>query len=197
MGQIAILAYGSLRGEPGPEIGPLIQSRISSDTRFGIEYARLSSTRGGGPTVVPHSKGRPVSAELLLLEPLVSLDQARDMLWRRETRQEGSSRRYSGGSSPNCVLVKDHTGREEIAHILYTDFNDSGKLPNPDATSLAQAAIASVNQAPAGKDGISYLIDLLGQGVVTALTPAYQAEILRLTGANCLSKARDIAQRVN
>src|SRR5262249_52648561 len=50
---IGILAYGSLINDPGVEIEPLIVERISTRTPFPVEYARLSKSRGGGPTVVP------------------------------------------------------------------------------------------------------------------------------------------------
>jgi len=73
--------------------------------------------------------------------------------------------------------------------VLYTDFPPSGKIPNPEAHSLAKAAVASVASAPTGKDGISYLIQLSDSGVETALTADYRAEILRLTGGGSLAEA--------
>lgn len=58
--RIGILAYGSLIKEPGVEIEPLIVERIPTQTPFMVEYARLSQSRGGGPTVIPHTSGNPV-----------------------------------------------------------------------------------------------------------------------------------------
>ena len=87
---IGILAYGSLIKEPGPEIEPVIIKRIPTQTPFPVEFARLSIGRGGGATVVPHTSGIPVRAEILVLEPGVSFEEARNRLWRRETRKVGT-----------------------------------------------------------------------------------------------------------
>jgi len=189
--QLAILAYGSLINDPGVEIDPLTVRRIPTQTPFPVEYARLSQSRGGGPTVVPHTSGRPVRAEILVLQDGVCLAQAQDLLWRREVRKEGTGRRYSPGDGPNCVLVKDWPGYQGVAHVLYTDFPDAGKIPTPTAQMLAEAAGASVAKAPVGKDGISYLVQLNESGVETPLSAEYGAQILRVTGAATLAQAID------
>lgn len=189
--QLGILAYGSLINDLGVEIEPLIVRRITTQTPFPAEYARLSQSRGGGPTVVPHQAGRSVRAEILVLRDGVSLAEAKDLLWRREVRKEGSGRRYSPGDGPNYVLVKDWPGYQGVAHVLYTDFPDARKMPTPTARLLAQAAVASVAKAPVGKDGISYLMQLNGSGVETPLSAEYGAQILRLTGAGSLAQAID------
>lgn len=180
---IGILAYGSLIREPGVEIEPLIARRILTKTPFGVEYGRLSQGRGGGPTVVPHPLGKPVTAEILVMQQQVSLAQARDLLWRREVRKEGTGRRYVAGNTPNSVLVQDWGAYEGVAAVLYTDFPEAGKVPVPTAEMLAEAAVASVASARPGKDGISYLIQLMASGVETALTADYAAAVLRLTGS--------------
>src|SRR5213594_779953 len=92
--KIGILAFGSLIGDPGAEIGPKIIMRIKTQTPFGVEYGRYSGkTRGGAPTLVPHAAGAPVSAEILVLE-VVTAAEARDLLWRRERRKEGTGETY-------------------------------------------------------------------------------------------------------
>ena len=189
MNDIGILAYGSLINDPGVEIEPLIARRVSTQTPFPVEYARLSQSRGGGPTVVPHSSGRPVRAEILVFRDGVSLAQAQDLLWRREVRKEGTGRRYSLGDGPNSVLVKDWPEYQGVSHVLYTDFPEAGKVATPTAEILAQASVASVAEAPVGKDGISYLLQLIASGVETALTADYKAAILHLTGAGTLQQA--------
>jgi len=73
--------------------------------------------------------------------------------------------------------------------VLYTDFNPSGKLRCPDPQELAIAAIKSVERAELGKDGISYLIDRINEGILTGLTPRYEKEILALTGTPSLAEA--------
>jgi len=186
---VGILAYGSLIREPGIEIEPFITRRILTETPFGVEYGRLSRSRGGGPTVVPHLVGRPVSAEILVLNEQVPLAQAKDVLWRREVRKEGTGRRYVPGNTPSSVLVRDWGAYEGVAHVLYTDFPEAGKFAAPTAELLARAAVASVANARPGKDGISYLVQLIGSGVETALTADYTAAVLRLTGAASLQQA--------
>jgi hypothetical protein len=141
---IGILAYGSLIKDPGVEIEPLIARRVPTQAPFPVEYARLSNSRGGGPTVVPHTSGKSVRAEILVLREGVSLAQAQDLLWRREARKEGTGRRYSPADGPNNVLVKDWPGYKGVAHVLYTDFPDAGKIATPDAHLLAQAAVTCV-----------------------------------------------------
>src|SRR5205823_6290781 len=104
--KVGILAYGSLIDDPGPELHPKIKLRIKTRTPFPVEYARISSgTRGGAPTLVCHDLGSPVSAEMLILDDGVPVEEARNMLWRRETRKTGGEK-YSEGTSPNSVLVR-------------------------------------------------------------------------------------------
>lgn len=186
---IGVLAYGSLIRDPGPGLSPLIARRTPTTTPFPVEYARLSRTRGGAPTIVPHPQGGHVRAELIALAESVSLQEAKSRLWRRETRREESSEDYRDSQSPNAVLVRDHGAYGGLNNVLYTDFNPAGKLDAPNAEALARAAIGSVANAPAGKDGISYLKDLLDDGVVTPLTASYRDQILALTGCSSLSGA--------
>ena len=191
---IGILAYGSLIADPGVEIDPLIVDRIETRTPFPVEYARFSATRGGAPTVVRHSMGRPVKAYVLVLAKAESpsgalrLCEARDLLWHRETRNEGTGK-YRESGDKNAVLVRDLPGFCDLAHVLYTDFNPEGKIADPDPKSLARAVIESVGRAPLGKDGISYLIALLKSGVETELTARYVAEIQSQTGTYDLACA--------
>lgn len=192
--EIGILAYGSLIKDPGVEIGPLIVRRVPTRTPFPVEYARLSRSRGGGPTVVPHTSGSPVLAEILVLKDSVSLADAKNLLWRRETRNEGTGKIYVEGNTPYSVLVKNWPGLDGVGYVLYTDFPPSGKLIHPDVKILACAAVASVGKASPGKDGISYLIQLSKSGIETQLTGRYGAEILRITGATSLEEALSLLQ---
>lgn len=189
MSAIGILAYGSLMSDPGTEIIGVMMRRIPTMTPFSVEYARLSGTRGGAPTVVPHSSGKPVKGEVLVLSDAVSVEEAKNLLWRRETRKERSGRVYQEGFGPNAVLVRDSPGFCSLDHVLYTDFNPSGKINAPDPGELAKAAMDSVAKAKPGKDGISYLMDLISAGVETALTRSYANEILALTDSSSLAEA--------
>jgi len=163
-------------------------------TPWPVEYARFSQTRGGAPTVVPHSSGNVVKAEILVLSESVSIDEAKSLLWRRETRKERSGRQYRESASPQALLIREVSGLCGVDHVFYTDFNPSGKIQAPDPRELATAAVNSVANAPVGKDGISYLIDLINSGVVTALTARYQKEVLTLTNSATLAEALSAAR---
>lgn len=189
MSGIGILAFGSLIDDPGVELGPKIVHHVPTMTPFPVEYARISATRGGAPTAVPHSAGCPVNAVVLVLSDDVSIEHAKDMLWRREVRAEGSARSYAESGSPNAVVVREILGYCGLEHALYTDFNPGGKLAAPDPRELAKAAIDSLASAPPGKDGVSYLVALINAGVETPLTRRYAEHILSMTIAPRLAAA--------
>ena len=102
---IGILAYGSLRHDPGPELGhPNIISRIETRTPFGVEYGRYSlKKRGGAPTLVPHIRGAPVEAEILVCRDDMTLEDATNRLWRREVKEKDKSEKYPGHSQPGSA----------------------------------------------------------------------------------------------
>lgn len=199
MSSIGILAYGSLIEEAGSEIEPLIRERRESiETPFSIEFARRSSTRDGAPTVVPvESGGCPVDATILVLEAGVSVTEARDLLWRRETRNENSDRRYSPPTmpNPNKVVVETLRNFEGIDVVLYTKLG--ANITDISAEKLADLAIKSAKAEAGrkGQDGISYLISVKRHRISTPLMPGYEKEILRKTGASglddALSRCRD------
>lgn len=193
MSTIGILAYGSLIEEPGKEIAPLIRERIEGiETPFPIEFARSSYKRNGAPTVVPvENGGCPVTATILVLEAGVSLEKAKDLLWRRETRNECSDKHYTPPSepSPNKMVVESLKTFAEIDIVLYTKLG--ANIENLNATKLADLAIksAKTEAGRTGKDGISYLISVKRQRISTPLMPDYENEILRKTGASSLEDA--------
>ncbi|ULA70103.1 MAG: hypothetical protein LZF62_480304 [Nitrospira sp.] len=192
---IGILAYGSLIADPGDEIGPKIVMRIKMQTPFPVEYGRMSQTRGGAPTLVPHPEGTSVSGEILVLDDSVSTDEARNMLWRRERRRTGSGEQYVEGSSPNSVLVRTFLAHPCVVTVHYTDFHQEGKLARPSAAELAKQAVRSVKKAERGKDGISYLMSAMASGIITPQTQSYFEEILRLTHTASLPEALNSVQR--
>ena len=192
--QIGILAFGSLISEPGGELKPKIAMCIKTNTPFAVEYARYSRTRGGAPTLVPHPAGGSVPAEILVLNNEVTVADATNMLWRRETRKIGTDAAYVEGTSENSVLVKTISDNPWVETLLYTDFPCAGKIPNPNAAELAEHAIRSVGAADPGMDGISYLIDAIRHGTQTPLTSAYREEILRQRKADSLENALAVAR---
>lgn len=180
---IGILAYGSLIGEPGAEIGPVIARCIHNvETPLRVEFGRTSSTRDGAPTLVPVQKGgSQVVAKILVLQDDVSVQQAEDMLWRRETGNVGTGEPYPAPSEPgpNSVIVKELHSFQSIKTVLYTSIG--ANISNLSARALANLAIESA-KATAGKcrrDGISYLAEMHRLGIRTPLSPEYEQEVLR------------------
>ena len=188
--RVGILAFGSLIKYPGSELESKIVMRIKTATPFPVEYGRYSGkTRGSAPTLVPHHSGSSVSAEILVLDDAVSVEEVRDMLWRRETGRIGSGEKYAEGTSRGSVQVGRRDDSPWVSTLLYTDFHPNGKIENPAPQDLARHAIDSVNSAEEGKDGITYLRDAIASGIKTPLTPDYQAEILRHSEAQSLEEA--------
>lgn len=193
MSRIGILVYGSLIAEPGKEIEPLIRERRERiETPFSIEFARSSSTRDGAPTVVPvESGGCRVDGTILVLDASVSLENAKDLLWRRETRNECSDKHYTPPSEPdpNRMVVERLRNFAGIDMILYTKLG--ANITGLSAAKLADLAIksAKAKAGRTGKDGISYLISVKRQGISTPLMPGYENEILRKTRASSLEDA--------
>ncbi|MGB3683110.1 MAG: hypothetical protein WA990_11560 [Rubrobacteraceae bacterium] len=185
---IGILAYGSLGGDPGVEIGPLVVEKIEGvETPFRVEFVRESKTRDGAPTLAPVSEGgAAVYAGILVLQNSVSEHEATDILWRRETRKEGSEQRYNPSSE---VTVRRLENFEGLDVVLYVEVH--ANITTPDPRNLAELATRSA-RSDAGrkeKDGITYLMNAKKNGVETLLMPGYEEEILRLTGADTLEQA--------
>lgn len=193
MTTIGILAYGSLIEDPGIELSPLIVERKTEvETPFCIEFARSSSSRCNAPTVIPvENGGSRVKATILVLKTGVTLQQAEDLLWRRETRNECSEKHYTrpSQSNSNRVIVELLKTFNGIGVVLYTSIGSNIENLNP--TRLAELAIESAKDRAGkeGKDGISYLISMKRHGISTPLMPAYESEILRLMNALSLEVA--------
>ncbi|MGI9050385.1 MAG: hypothetical protein ACR2GU_13600 [Rubrobacteraceae bacterium] len=194
---VGILAYGSLSDDPGKEISPLIVGRIR-DTRtpFLVEFARRSRTRDGAPTLAPVSEGGDsVKASVLVLEEYVSEGEATDMLWRRETRREGSDEGYeaTANPSPNTMLVRRLEDFEGVDVVLYAEIRANIQNLNP--RKLAELAVCRSRAGREGRDGIAYLIGVKKNGVEMPMMPEYEREILRITGSESLGDAREMLIR--
>ena len=190
---IAILAIGSLIEDPGEELDARVRGRVEGvRTPFKIEFARKSHTRGCAPTLIPvDNGGLPVNGVLLEIDPSIGLTEAKDLLWRRETRREFSGKRYVQPTNPgpDHVLVEcivDYCGFD---FVLYTKIG--GNIDPLTADHLAELAIRSARGKAGvnGRDGISYLASVRRQGITTPLTHAYEAAILQETGARSLDEA--------
>lgn len=189
---IGIVAYGSIIDDPDSEIQAVTIDRIKAETPFKVEFARSSRYREGAPTLIPvEDGGSKVNGIVLVLEESVSESEAADMLWRRETNQVGSGKRYSSpvNPGPDTVLIEKLNDFEVIDVVLYTRIGSNIHPLN--AEKLADLAINSAKTPTGdkGKDGISYLISAKKAGIVTPLMPEYEKEILRQTGAETLEHA--------
>lgn len=191
---VGILAFGSLINDPGCELSAAIVEKRHVRTPFPVEYARLSKSRSWAPTLVPvEDGGASVSAILFVLRGDVSLETAKNMLWRRETKQVGSDKYYRELKKPTAktVLIKELREFEGIEHVLYVDFTPAGKLQTPTASELAASAVNSARALSTDEDGITYLRNAMASGVVTPLTASYEKAVLELTSANRLEDARE------
>ncbi len=199
MNRIGILAYGSLIEDPGVELEPLISKKIIGiETPFNIEFARSSRSRDGAPTVVPvKNGGAPVKAVILVMKENVGIEEAKDLLWRRETRKENTDRHYTNPLNPteNQVVVDIIKNLGGIETVLYTKIGSNIHSPSPEK--LAKLAIESAKRESGntGKDGISYLISLKRQNISTPLMSEYENYIMKLLGVEKVEDALDVARK--
>ena len=186
---VGILGFGSLISDPGCEIEEGCTDIIDEVlTPFHVEFARSSGRRrGGAPTLVPVARGGTHIEGKVFVMQLTEVE-ATDVLYRRETNQVGTGEPYPRSRVANGknVVVKRLTGFAGLAVVLYTQIADN--IRPLTAERLADLAIKSVDKADPGRDGISYLIDAKKHGIVTALSPAYEAAILRMQGCDTLEE---------
>ena len=190
---VGILAYGSLVDDPGDELGHCVTRRIDDvETPFAVEFARSSRTRCGAPTLVPvAADGAPVRASVLVLDDGVDAEDGRDMLFRRETRRVGQPVRYRDSSGQWIATIPQFLG---LSACLYTALESN--IDPLTVSVLAELAIESA-RSPAGahkRDGISYLDEQKGRGVVTPLMPGYEAEVLTRTGGEELRDSWELVR---
>jgi cation transport regulator ChaC len=191
---VGILAYGSLIDDPGQEIKSatvrIVQAGVV--TPFKVEFARSSRIRAGAPTLVPvENGGAHVCARILVMSEHVSVEAARNMLWRRET---GTTRlapyaTATADPGPNRVTIECLKNFHGVGVVLYT--NITANIRPVTAQRLAELAIASARSGKIaeGRDGISYLIAALRHGISTPMSAAYVQEVKRQAGAVTLCEA--------
>lgn len=188
--KLGLLAYGSLVGEPGPELEEVTKEIIEHIvTPFPVEFARLSTSRSKAPTLVPVKEGgAQVPAVIFVMD--TTLEDAEHRLWRRETRKTGN---YMRPDEPNdnTVTVERLRNFAGVETVLYTRIGANIWPADRTAVFLAKAAIDSAKKRKDGKDGITYLRDALANGLVTPLSAPYEAEILKRVGVDTLDEAID------
>jgi hypothetical protein len=189
---VGVLAYGSLVADPEWELAEATSRRIGDvTTPFTVEYARRSDRRGGAPTLAPvQVGGSPVRGQILVMHDWVTLDEARDRTYRRETRRVGKEDRYRHRDFPGPDDVHlPVISLGGIEQVVYTVLGDTIPAEDRNPTVLARRAIASVERAPTGLDGITYLRDAVRFGIETPVTEDYIMAILTSTGADDLTAA--------
>lgn len=145
--QVGVLAFGSLIGDAG-ELDSVTAERVAVDTPFPVEFARTSSRRSGGPTLIRIADGGAnVAAKVLVLMTSVSMASAADMLYRRETNQVGSGISYvrKEDPSPNDVQVEQITNFSHCDLVLYTRI--AANIEPLTAAHLAELAISSAKKS--------------------------------------------------
>lgn len=185
---VGILAYGSLISNPDREIeDATTEIKKGIKTPFNVEYARSSKSRSGAPTLVPVEDGKPVTAQIFVLN--VDEAEAAHRLYRREINQVGSGTKYEHKENPskNTVVVECARCFEGIDSVLYTQIAATIDPLTPE--NLAKLAIKSAKERTDGRDGITYLIDAKRHGIETSLTPEYEQAILLQLGVDSLEDA--------
>jgi len=201
---IGILAYGSLIADPGWEILENTDRWIRPvETPFPVEYARRSKTRANAPTLVPvpFGKGDPVYAAVIVLKKEILLQQAMDILYRREIHRIGdTSKAYrepdsldtvkmrivqlSNFADLNTVLyTKFPANFQQILDDKYDDYQKSDLLCVAACTSLTEETFHTC------QDGIHYLDAAIYSGVKTRLTELYAQAVLNAAGHNVVDLA--------
>lgn len=191
---VGILAYGSLIDEPGEEIAATTTRTMKGGitTPFPVEFARSSSSRGGAPTLVPvEAGGSRVRAQIFVLADTVTVMEAKNMLWRRETRKAGTYTELKN-PGPNNVVINELLQFHGIGVVLYTKIG--ANIEPLTAERLAELGIASAKAVAEkklneGRDGLTYLENATRNGIETALSSAYTKEVLRSTSAPTLNQA--------
>lgn len=186
---VGILAYGSLIADPGDEIRAVMTgTKTGIETPFAVEFARTSTKRAGGPTLVPvETGGARVQAVILLLD--AAEDDATHRLYRREINEVGGGKLYRPRPNPdtNTVQIKRLESFNGVDAVLYTQIGANIKDLSP--ATLARLAIESARQLDDSRDGITYLMNAKKHGIRTALSDEYEEEIKRQLALKDLAEA--------
>lgn len=189
---VGIIAYGSLVPDPGFEIEAATTALIRDQaTPFSVEYAHLSTRRSGAPTLALCDEGARVPCAVIVLDSSVTVQEARNLLFRRETNRVGWA--LTEDTPRDWISERHDLDQVEVA--IHTSFDTD--IEPLTAMHLAGLAIASA-QGRAGaerRDGISYLAATLELGVSTPLSTLYRDEILARLAAPNLEAAWEVARR--
>ena len=189
---LGILAFGSLIDDPGKEQKDFIIKKVNNvETPFKVEYGRKSSGRGNAPTLIPISNGgAKVKATLLILSDKLRVDDAKNMLYRRELNKVGSDKTYKerDNPTPNQLVIEVYNDIKNVRNVLTAKFGSNLDKITPEI--LAELAIKSFKSKDVekGRDGISYLLNNINNGIITPLTEKYEKAILQKMNAKGLEE---------
>lgn len=194
--KIGILAFGSLINNPGEEIKKLEFERIDCVTPFKVEFARISSSRGKAPTLIPvreHANGKKTKSKIIAINDTTSLEEAKSILWRRECHITDKSKNFKEPEKPTSknVLIGELENFCNVEKVIYTTFLPQDEYKDLTPEKLADFAIESI-LSKAGKeekDGIRYLLSAKESGIETEYSKEYEELILSKTGTNSLREA--------
>jgi hypothetical protein len=128
---------------------------------------------------------------VLVLNEEASNASATDMLFRRERNQVGSEiiYKHKENPGPDDVVIEQIRDFGSCDIVVYTRI--ATNIHPLTATKLAELAIASAKKSAGARhrDGITYLIEAKKYGVITALSAAYEAEVLLQTTTDSLEAA--------
>ena len=194
--KIGILAFGSLIESPGDEIKNNELKRIDCETPFKVEYSRISRSRSDAPTLIPvenDAKGKRVRAKLIILKPEISLDEAKTILWRRETHTSDKEGAYKEPTNPTPknVLIRVLDDFCNTEKVIYSAFLIQPEYKDLTPNKLADFAIRSIlrDAVCKEKDGIRYLLSAKKSGIETELSKEYEEKILEKTKTKTLEEA--------
>lgn len=194
--EIGILAFGSLIDNPGSEIQELENCRIDCLTPFKVEFARISYSRNGAPTLLPildNSKGKKTNAKIIVLKNNTEIDLAKSVLWRRECHKVGENRKFIASKKPTTktVMIGEIDNFCDVKKVIYTYFLEQNEFKKLTPEQLADYAISSIlSEAGIKKmDGVRYLNSALNHGIKTEYSEAYKQQILDKTGCHTLEDA--------
>lgn len=186
---IGVLAYGSLIPDPGIELASITVARTPGvPTPFFVEYARSSRERAGAPTLVPVTNGG-CSVLAVIFTVDASIEDAANILYRREANAVGSGKVYRPPPPDRMDAVRIDYIENLGGHELVLSTRIAPNISPLSADFLAELAIESARKLTDGRDGISYLISARESGIVTPLSPTYEAKILEKTQAADLASA--------
>jgi hypothetical protein len=197
--RLGLLAYGSLLWDRGPELEDVLDldSPINGvETTFNVEFARSTTSRGGGPTLVPVATGgSPVVGAIFPFREWLPVHEAQTLVWRREVRR--SSGRYDAqrnADHPDKVFVDAHEAlHDEFDVVLVVRIPPNIEPLNGDELAAKAVLSARTEFGMDRKDGISYLIGAKDFGIDTPLRSDYESAILRKLDVTSLEEAWDVA----